>query len=152
MNGTFTWNNKRGGASQVTSKLDRFIISEELFLSSPTMTASILPFRGSDHWPVQLEASFMGTPKKKPFSFENAWLSHPELNSNIDKWLKEDLNIQGTRMFILQQRLKNIKSKLKGWNKHEFGNIFRPKEKLNRNYMKSIESTSQKALLRSRKC
>lgn len=26
-NGIFTWNNKRGGASQVASKLDRFIIS-----------------------------------------------------------------------------------------------------------------------------
>ena len=27
INGTFTWNNKMGGASQVASKLDRFIIS-----------------------------------------------------------------------------------------------------------------------------
>jgi len=26
-NGIFTWNNKRGGESQVASKLDRFIIS-----------------------------------------------------------------------------------------------------------------------------
>ena len=49
INGTFTWENKRGGDSQVTSKLDRFIILEDLFLSGPTMLASILTFGGSDH-------------------------------------------------------------------------------------------------------
>jgi len=38
-NGTFTWNNKRGGASQVASRLDRFIISENLFISGPNLNA-----------------------------------------------------------------------------------------------------------------
>lgn len=46
INGIFTWNNKRGGAHQITSKLDRFMISEDLFLSGPAMIASILPFGG----------------------------------------------------------------------------------------------------------
>ena len=32
-NGLFTWNNKRGGESQVASELDRFIISEDLMLT-----------------------------------------------------------------------------------------------------------------------
>lgn len=72
INGTLTWNNKRGGASQVASKLDRFIISEDILLTGPTITASILPFGGSDHWLVQLEATFMGTPRNKPFRFENS--------------------------------------------------------------------------------
>lgn len=119
INGTFTWNNKRGGASLVASKLDRFIVSEDLLLTRPTITTSILPFRGSDHWPVQLEATFMGTPRNRPFRFENAWLLHPRFTSNIDKWWKEDLNIQGTKMYMLRQRLKYIKSKLKDWNKKE---------------------------------
>jgi len=52
INGTFNWNNKRGGASQVASKLDRFIISKDLLLTGPAITASILPFGGSDHLPV----------------------------------------------------------------------------------------------------
>ena len=60
--------------------------------------------------------------------FENAWLSHPKFTSNIDKWWREDLNIQGTRMFLLQQELKHIKSKLKDWNKKEFINIFKGKK------------------------
>ena len=29
-NGIFTWNSKRGGVAQMASKLDRFIISEDL--------------------------------------------------------------------------------------------------------------------------
>eukprot|EP00253_Pinus_taeda_P028058 PITA_28058 len=70
-----------GGASQVASKLDRFIISEDLLLTGPAMTVSIMPFGGSDHWPVQLEAAFMGTPRNIPFRFENAWLSHPKFTT-----------------------------------------------------------------------
>jgi len=54
-NGTFTWNNKRGGESQVASKLDRFIISKDLMLKDKDIVARVLPFGDFDHWPVQLE-------------------------------------------------------------------------------------------------
>ena len=40
------------------------------------------------------------------------------------------MNIQGIRMFLLQQKLKHIKSKLKYWNKREFGNIFKAKREV----------------------
>jgi len=53
INGTFTWNNKREGASQVASKLDRFIVYEDLLLKGPAITTFILPFGGSYHWLVQ---------------------------------------------------------------------------------------------------
>ena len=101
INGTFMWNNKRGGAFQVALKLDIFIVSEDLLLIGPVVRTSILPFGGSYHWLVQLEATFMGTLRNKPFRFENAWLSHPKFTSNIDKWWKEDLNIEGTKMYML---------------------------------------------------
>lgn len=54
-NGLFTWNNKRGGESQVASMLDRFIISMDLMLTNREMIVRILPFGGSDHWPIQME-------------------------------------------------------------------------------------------------
>jgi len=54
-NGIFTWNKKRGGESQVASKLDRFMISEDLILNDKEILVIILPFGGSDHWPVHLE-------------------------------------------------------------------------------------------------
>ena len=71
-NGIFTWNNRRGGPTQVASKLDRFMVSEELLLRGSNISALILLFGGSDHWPVQLEVIFMGIPKNIPFRFENA--------------------------------------------------------------------------------
>jgi len=70
-NGTYTWNNKRGGESQVASKLDRFIISEDLMIKNKDIAVRILPFGGSDHWPVQLEIQGIGNPRNKPFIFEN---------------------------------------------------------------------------------
>jgi len=33
-------------------------------------------------------------------------------------------------MFMLQQKLKHIKSRLKDWNKKEFGNIFKAKREI----------------------
>jgi len=113
INGIFTWNNKRGGTSQVASRLDRFIISEDLLLTGRSVTAFILPFRGSNHWPIQLEASFIGTPRNRPFRFENVWLTHPDFITNIGKWWVEEIPTQGTKMFLLYQRLKHINRKLK---------------------------------------
>jgi len=46
INGTFTSNNRSGGASQVASKLDRFIVSKDLLLTGAAITTSILPFIG----------------------------------------------------------------------------------------------------------
>eukprot|EP00253_Pinus_taeda_P030070 PITA_30070 len=83
-NGLFTWNNKRGGESQVASNLDRFMISKDLILIDKEMTARVLPFRGLD--PVQLEVQGIGTPRNKPFRFENIWFSHPDFISNIATW------------------------------------------------------------------
>lgn len=88
----------------------------------------ILPFGGSDHWPVQMEIKGIGTPRNRPFRFENMWLSHPEFISNIEEWWAEDLQTQGSTMFLLHKRLKHIKLKLKAWNKEEFGNIFAGKK------------------------
>ncbi len=59
-NGLFTWNNKRRGDSQVASKLDRFMISEDLMLLDKEIIARIIPFGGSDHWPVQMEIKGIG--------------------------------------------------------------------------------------------
>ena len=44
-----TWNNKRGGDSQVASKLDRFMISEDIMVIDKEIIVGILPFGGSDH-------------------------------------------------------------------------------------------------------
>lgn len=70
-NSLFTWNNKRGGDAQVASKLDIFFILEELMLTNKEITANVIPYRGSDHWPIQLEIKGIESPRNRPFRFEN---------------------------------------------------------------------------------
>ena len=90
-NGLFTWNNKRGDEALVSSKLDRFMISEELMLIDKEITARILPFGGLDQWLIQLEVKGIDSPRNRPFKFENIWLSHLDFINNIEKWWSEDL-------------------------------------------------------------
>lgn len=84
---------KRGGSTQVVPKLDRIIISEEFLLMGSSLIALILPFGGSDHLSIQLEASLFGKPRNNPFRFENAWLMHSDFLTNIENWWKEELHL-----------------------------------------------------------
>eukprot|EP00253_Pinus_taeda_P032686 PITA_32686 len=75
--GKFTWNNRRGGERLISSKLDRFLVSENLLLDGTVVESNILPSGGSDHWPISLMVEIPGTPRNKPFRFENFWVEHP---------------------------------------------------------------------------
>ena len=55
INGMHTWNNKRSGAQQIVSKLDRFLISDNAIHLGGDLLDSILPISGSDHWPISLQ-------------------------------------------------------------------------------------------------
>eukprot|EP00253_Pinus_taeda_P012441 PITA_12441 len=106
---SFTWNNRRGGEHLIASRLDRFLISESIVLECITVSSDILPSGGSDHWPISLEAAFLGIPRNKPFRFEKFWLQHPNFVNLLEQWWSEPLQVQGTKMFKLQSKLKHIK-------------------------------------------
>ena len=44
-----------GGIHQIACHLDRFLISEQLMSKYIFIEAVILPYMGSNHWPVYLE-------------------------------------------------------------------------------------------------
>eukprot|EP00253_Pinus_taeda_P020386 PITA_20386 len=98
-----------------------------------SLTVLTLPFGGSDHWPIQMEASLISKPRNNPFRFENVWLTHLDFLKNIEKWWNEETHFQGTKMFLLHCMLKYIKGRLKEWNKNEFGNIFKAKGEVETN-------------------
>ena len=106
-------------------------------LINKELITEVLPFGGSDQWSVQLEIKGMGNLRKRPFKFENIWLSHLDFFNNIKNWWTEYLQIQGTRMFLLHKILKHIKLRLKDWNINEFGNIFVEKKSVE-NKMKEL--------------
>eukprot|EP00253_Pinus_taeda_P026765 PITA_26765 len=89
--------------------------------------SDILPSGGSDHWPISLIVEVQGTPRNKPFRFENFWLDHPNFLEMVKKWWSEPLEVRGSKMFNLQKKLKATKEKIKVWNKTVFGNIFQEK-------------------------
>ena len=100
-NGMFTWNNKRGGDKQIASRLDLFLIAESILMEGVTVESDIIPYGGSNHWPVTLDAAILGTPKNRPLRFERFWLGHLEFLNNIKSWWQEWLETQGTRMYRL---------------------------------------------------
>eukprot|EP00253_Pinus_taeda_P033531 PITA_33531 len=107
-NGLFTWNNKRGGDSQVASKLDRFMISEELILLNKEIVVDILPYGGSDHWSIQMEIKGIGTTRNKPFRRLN------HIKQKLKEWNQKEFcniftskKIVGNKILELNQALIN---------------------------------------------
>ena len=52
--GWFTWNNRRGGDHHVSSRLDRFLVSEDIMRGLGEIWTNVLLAAGSDHWPICL--------------------------------------------------------------------------------------------------
>ncbi|XP_059070595.1 uncharacterized protein LOC131860228 [Cryptomeria japonica] len=121
-----TWNNRRSGFSNISELLDRFFFKGDLSSFQVEMKASVLPWSGSDHFPVLLELMGELNISRRPFKFENMWLMHEDFLPNIQKWWTK-CNIQGSKMFQITLKLKEIKHKLLVWNKERFKNIFEEK-------------------------
>jgi len=68
---------------QIASRLDRFLISDNAVHIGGEFTASILPFSGSDHWPIALHWNRPGSSIRRPFRFEAFWLTHPDFHEFI---------------------------------------------------------------------
>lgn len=123
-NGLYTWNNKRSGSQQITSRLDIFLISNNSVNLGGKITASILPLSGSYHWPISLQWTRPGDAIRKPFIFETFWLTHPDFK-NIVKLAWENFTpTEGSTTYQFQQRLKHLKKQIKHWNHTTFDNIF----------------------------
>jgi len=54
INARYTWKNRRRGNRKITSRLDRFLETENIISKYVYYEASILPFLGSDHWLIRL--------------------------------------------------------------------------------------------------
>lgn len=86
INRKFTWDNRRGGNRQITSRLDRFLASEHLIGKDIFYEVSILPSMGSDHWPIKLEIAMNPQNKNRPFQFEAFWLRYPTFIDKMKTW------------------------------------------------------------------
>ncbi|XP_059073537.1 uncharacterized protein LOC131874265 [Cryptomeria japonica] len=119
----FTWNNRRLRFSNIAKKFNRFFVFGTLINFPYTSDASILPFSGSDHFPIQLDIQGEVGSKRCPFKFENMWLKDDNILELLKEWWNV-ANVSGFGIFKIVKKLKIIKKNLNHWNKEHFGNIF----------------------------
>eukprot|EP00253_Pinus_taeda_P011111 PITA_11111 len=137
-NGTHTWSNRRIGKHQIASKLDRFLISDNAVHLGGDIAAAVFPYSGSDHWPISLQWQRLGNATKRPFRFEDFWLTHLTFKDFIRSTWNTFQSLEGSKMFQFQQKLKHLKSQIKRWNQETFGNIFQAQQDLNKE-MKELQ-------------
>ncbi|GFS32294.1 hypothetical protein Acr_00g0021820 [Actinidia rufa] len=113
----FTWTN-----NTVWCKLDRAMVNNEWTQRGIVAQAHFdMPGKLSDHSPCSV--SLMGDNDRgpSPFKFFNIWVKHDSFQSLVrSSW---DIYVDGTAMFQLCKKLKNLKGPLKSLNKLHFSHI-----------------------------
>ncbi|KAJ9555174.1 hypothetical protein OSB04_009788 [Centaurea solstitialis] len=106
----YTWMGE-GGTS--LSKLDRFLVSSDFLVSSPSASATVLAREYSDHFPIIL--SCVGSDFGPiPFRFFNSWVLHKDFNSIVaNAW--NSCSFRGKADRSLAFKLKAVKRALKAW-------------------------------------
>ncbi|XP_056688691.1 uncharacterized protein [Spinacia oleracea] len=117
----YTWNNKQQGDCRVFSKLDRVLINHLWSCQYPNTEVCFKNEGYFDHCPGVVAVFPHLAVGKKPFKFFSMWQQAPQYMEIVSTaW---GCAYQGTKMFQLIQKLKNVKNALKRLNKDGFGEI-----------------------------
>ncbi|RVW19879.1 hypothetical protein CK203_110843 [Vitis vinifera] len=117
--GVFTWSG--GLNNQSWARLDRFLVSPSWLDQFSGVIQRRLPRPVSDHFPILLEGGGLRR-GPSPFRFENMWLKVEGFLDLIRNWWKE-IEVRGTASYRLAAKMKELKQKLKAWNREVFGNL-----------------------------
>ena len=74
---------------------------------------AMLPSMRSDHWPIELMWSGMGSQFKNPFRFEQFLLENTYFHEKLKMWWEELIVGDDPSIYKFQQQLKGMKSKIK---------------------------------------
>ncbi|XP_028087357.1 uncharacterized protein LOC114288068 [Camellia sinensis] len=120
-----TWTNNRQGLANTMERLDRALCNAKWRTMFPEATVRVLPRTYSDHSPLVVYTQGMHTlnPRNRPFRFEAAWMSHPDL-INVIKSSWHNMNNH------LLDSTADFTNKVTEWNKEVFGSIFKRKRRL----------------------
>ncbi|XP_058217549.1 uncharacterized protein LOC131328649 [Rhododendron vialii] len=114
----FTWTNFQDRA--IHSRLDRFLVSIQ-WMENFKLLQWGLPRPISDHCPIVLSEDGRDW-GPRPFKFMDIWLSNPSC-MKLAKSTWNECQVTGWAGFIIMQKLKAVKHKLKVWNKEVFGDV-----------------------------
>ncbi|KAG5530896.1 hypothetical protein RHGRI_025747 [Rhododendron griersonianum] len=116
----YTWSNNQGVGFNIRERLDKALATvewRELFPHAQVFHGLTI---GSDHSPIIVNCCI--PPKRVPyvFKFESMWCTSENCKDIISNaWA---VNLRGSAMFQLVQKLKKCKGALRPWSKMEFGN------------------------------
>ncbi|XP_026385026.1 uncharacterized protein LOC113280641 [Papaver somniferum] len=117
----FTWSNKRRGHALTEQRLDRVLVIDDWLSLYPNTTITNMLAIGSDHHPVLLNSNPHWKNGKIPFKFFVPWMDHEDCKKIIAECRSKSLS--GSSAFTIARRLKDIKLKIRVWNKDVYGNI-----------------------------
>jgi len=118
----FTWSNKRDTGSYMELRLARVLCSENWLESWPFSQYVVLPRTVSDHSPLVISCLRNLHTGPKPFRFLSMWTNNADFKSLVSNaWNAQPF--YGCPMYVLTQKLKNLKKIFKEWNSKTFGNI-----------------------------
>ncbi|GJS16266.1 RNA-directed DNA polymerase, eukaryota [Tanacetum coccineum] len=131
----FTWCLK---SAKKMSKLDRFLVSENLLVSCPHLTAVTLERYLSDHRPILLrENQYDYGPT--PFRFFHHWIQTDGFDKIVSESWKNSPSGGTNAMKSLMYKLKHLKYDIREWNKHNMVS----RKNMKTQYKKNLEAVDQ---------
>ncbi|WJX91755.1 hypothetical protein P8452_73482 [Trifolium repens] len=114
----FTWFHSNG---TTMSRIDRALVSNDWISVWGYPSLWVLPRSVSDHCPLVIRYNSVDW-GPKPFRFNNHWLSHKDFKVFVEEaW--RSMPFVGWMGYILKDKLKALKVKLKEWNKDIYGAV-----------------------------
>ncbi|XP_034674249.1 uncharacterized protein LOC117905435 [Vitis riparia] len=117
--GECTW--KGGQNNQTWARLDRFLVSPCWLDQFSGINQWRLPRPVSDHFPIMLVGGGIRR-GPTPFRFENMWLKAEGFKELVRSWW-QGIDVRGSASYKLATKMKEIKKKLKVWNREVFGKL-----------------------------
>ncbi|XP_058784639.1 uncharacterized protein LOC131659467 [Vicia villosa] len=121
MGNQYTWNNCKKGKKLIEKRLDRAMCNFKWIGSCIKTSCHTLTKANSEHYPILLNFNFNDIKYISQFKFKSMWTNHSDCMEIVgETW---NTRIYGCPMYILNKKLRILKSKLKDWNKNHFGKV-----------------------------
>ena len=115
---SFTWYHPNGRSM---SRIDRVLLLANWSHVWGETSLWVLPRDVSDRCPLVLKVGGWDW-GPRPFRFNNFWLKNRAFKGVVEeKW--RGLNVHGWMGFVLKEKLKGLKYRIKEWNKEEYGGM-----------------------------